>query len=145
MKFRDDKLARILAKTGGKCYYCGAPISGDRSFPGDDRPGAWNVDHLFPDGRNDLDNLVPSCVVCNARKGFMQPDDFFRLVGRDGPPGKPFSFVKFFFRLALWGFAIYGAHQFYLNHVVEDPSAKIKRFITHNADTFSRKLQSFRL
>jgi hypothetical protein len=50
MRYSDAKLLKILDKTRGKCFYCGVLTTGDRSFPGDDRPGAWNVDHLIPGG-----------------------------------------------------------------------------------------------
>ena len=119
MRFTEAKLIKIFAKTGGKCYYCYVPLSGDRSFPGDYRPGVWNVDHLFPDGGNDLDNLVPSCVPCNSRKGVLQPDDFFRVINKEDSQGKPFSFTTLILGVAFLGVVLVGVAVFFLNHKID--------------------------
>lgn len=53
---------RALARTGGRCFYCQAPIAGTYI--------AW--DHVVPlvaGGRNSVGNLVPCCRRCNAQKG----------------------------------------------------------------------------
>ena len=63
------KRDRILAKSGGKCWYCGCDLSGTR----------WQADHFHPlvrygDGDcayPEMDtekNLVPSCAPCNNYK-----------------------------------------------------------------------------
>ena len=50
--------ARILARDGHRCHYCGKP--------------ARTVDHVLPvaaGGTDDPSNLVAACRRCNARKG----------------------------------------------------------------------------
>jgi hypothetical protein len=76
-------------------------------------------------------------------KGPMMPDEFIRFLARGGASGKPYSFVNLLFRLALWGFAIYGAHQFCLNHLLVDPLSEIRRIVTPSARKVSRKNQLF--
>lgn len=52
-----SKWARIWAKSGGLCWYCGQP--------------AQQVDHVYPrdlGGGNEIDNLVPVCTWCNKSK-----------------------------------------------------------------------------
>lgn len=54
--------AAVWAKTKGRCWYCG-----DETNPFFD----FRVDHVHPvaaSGTDDLDNLVPSCHVCNSKK-----------------------------------------------------------------------------
>jgi len=69
----------VLAKTGGRCAYCGAVLG-----------RLWHRDHVVPlvrfkgvrwsfGGRNgcvnpeahDFDNIVAACVACNKSKGSM--------------------------------------------------------------------------
>lgn len=68
-----------MAKTGGLCWYCGLE--------------ACEVDHIIPFSlpskrrherpfaRNDIRNLLPSCVPCNRRKANKSIDDFRRASG----------------------------------------------------------------
>lgn len=64
-----SKRERILAKSGGKCWYCGCDLSGS----------IWHADHFHPIVRYgdgvcaypELDteiNLVPACAPCNKYK-----------------------------------------------------------------------------
>ncbi len=62
------KKLKIFWKYGGHCAYCGKKldISAD-PFDHDE----LIIDHLIPridGGTNDIDNLMPSCRVCNLRK-----------------------------------------------------------------------------
>jgi 5-methylcytosine-specific restriction endonuclease McrA len=55
--------ARVWARSGGRCWYCGVACN---PF------GGFCVDHLLPRARGggeDLANLVPSCPPCNTAKG----------------------------------------------------------------------------
>jgi len=54
-KFR----AKIWAKTGGACWYCGTQTNPWIDFC---------ADHYDNNGSNDLENLVPSCRTCNLKK-----------------------------------------------------------------------------
>lgn len=50
---------RVIAKTGGRCWYCG--VRSDR----------MTVDHIVPHSRGgtqDLGNLIPACPACNLEK-----------------------------------------------------------------------------
>jgi len=61
-----QKTARILAKTGGRCFWCEAPLQS--SVAG---PDFYQVDHVVAvrdGGTNDEDNLVPACTVCNLKR-----------------------------------------------------------------------------
>lgn len=57
--------ARVYAKTGGKCVYCGDM--------------AEAIEHLIPKckgGSNNIENLFPSCNKCNLSKGSKTIHDF---------------------------------------------------------------------
>lgn len=63
--------ARVLEKTGGKCYHCSCDLH-----------SAWEIDHLVPrakGGRHAFANLVPSCISCNQDKSDTMPDDWAAL------------------------------------------------------------------
>ncbi|AUR89444.1 HNH nuclease [Vibrio phage 1.123.O._10N.286.48.F3] len=63
-----NKRDLILAKSGGKCWYCGCHLNGAR----------WQADHFYPvirvgkEMRNpefdNFENMVPSCAPCNNFK-----------------------------------------------------------------------------
>ena len=56
-KHTHKEWATILASYHGRCVYCGAP--------------ATERDHIVPvtrKGRNDIENIVPSCRSCNSSK-----------------------------------------------------------------------------
>lgn len=73
MKKRED----VLKKSDGHCWYCGIVLG-----------KVWHIDHIKPiyrgnyfvtkDIRGDdhFDNLVPSCSVCNLRKGVLSVESF---------------------------------------------------------------------
>lgn len=55
--------AAVWAMSNGACSYCGCQTN-----PFDD----FTVDHVHPvilGGTDDIENLVPACRSCNARKG----------------------------------------------------------------------------
>lgn len=59
--------AAILAKTGGRCVYCGIRLTTKR-----DQPNSFHVDHVLSvrDGATDDPALlVPACASCNQDKG----------------------------------------------------------------------------
>ena len=79
---RQDVARRYGARPGSvtttPCTYCGEQLTYDwtdhrrvRLFASDGRPTPC-LDHVVPlaaNGPHTADNLVPSCVSCNARKG----------------------------------------------------------------------------
>lgn len=69
--------AAILAKTGGKCTYCGIVLTMIR-----DKPNSFHVDHLLAvrDGAtNDPALLVPACGDCNQKKGAKTLTEFIAM------------------------------------------------------------------
>lgn len=48
----------LMERSGGKCEWCGRDVGGSRA----------TVDHIDPDGGNDLGNLALLCRPCNSRK-----------------------------------------------------------------------------
>lgn len=72
--------AAVWEKSAGRCWYCGLLTNPWRTFC---------IDHLVPwlTGGNALDNLVPCCKRCNARKKSRTAEDFRReLVARGELP-----------------------------------------------------------
>ena len=62
-KFSSALKQAVWDKTDGYCYYCGKKLKPWQTF---------SIDHVIPviqGGTDDLENLVPSCKQCNARKG----------------------------------------------------------------------------
>lgn len=61
-KYSAIKKSHVLAKTSGRCAYCGVPLS-DESL---------TIDHIHPKnhgGDNSVPNLLASCRPCNTAKG----------------------------------------------------------------------------
>lgn len=59
--------AIVMAKTGGKCTYCGVVLTTQR-----DLPNSYHADHVLSvrDGATDDPGLlVPACADCNQKKG----------------------------------------------------------------------------
>ena len=66
----------VLAKTSGKCVYCGVSIT---ATPG--LPNSYHADHVLPvksGGADAIANLVPSCRSCNLKKGAKTISDLLR-------------------------------------------------------------------
>ena len=56
-----SKKAKVYAKYGGHCGYCGRKLS----------PTSMTVDHIVPvsrGGGNSIENLMPCCRECNEAK-----------------------------------------------------------------------------
>jgi len=67
--FKSSTKQAVWDKTDGTCYYCGRPLKPWETF---------SIDHVIPKskgGDDSIENLVPSCRLCNSRKGA-------RLYGR---------------------------------------------------------------
>ena len=59
-KISSNKAVAVYNKTRGHCWYCGKELDGD-----------FQIDHANPrrnGGSDDIDNLLPSCKVCNSKK-----------------------------------------------------------------------------
>lgn len=61
---------QVYRKYNGHCAYCGCKLEYKD----------MQVDHVIPvygkDGSNDLDNLMPTCRMCNFYKSIYSLDDF---------------------------------------------------------------------
>jgi len=56
-----------------KCFYCGCDLN----------KHTWNLDHYTPKskgGKNNFDNLRPSCKKCNTSKSDMPYEQFIKHV-----------------------------------------------------------------
>ena len=71
------KVHEVFMKTKGTCFYCGVELPEDTihlDWGGKEvsRRRNWHIDHVFPvskGGTDNIENLVPSCITCNADKG----------------------------------------------------------------------------
>src|SRR5262249_24421594 len=62
----------ILAKTSGRCWYCGCYLG-----------NGWHCDHQVPrsrGGSNELENLVPACQKCNDAKGGKTVEEYRQQI-----------------------------------------------------------------
>lgn len=67
----------VWDKSNGKCWYCGIMLSLDKR--------QFHVDHFISKangGGDNVENLVPSCHLCNIRKFNKGIDDFRELMER---------------------------------------------------------------
>lgn len=72
--------AKVMAKTSGRCIYCGVPLTTQR-----DQPNTYHADHLLSvkDGAtNDPALLVPACAKCNVKKGAKTLEQFISQTKR---------------------------------------------------------------
>lgn len=72
---------KILAKSGGRCWYCGLLL----------RDSIFCTDHLVPTSRggNDkIENLFPSCQNCNHEKADLKLEEYRLniIISADGAP-----------------------------------------------------------
>lgn len=82
---REQKRA-ILARDGGKCVYCGTPLTYDlvpaSSGKGFTSPEGFeypNLDHVIPrskGGADGAENRASSCSSCNSSKGARSVEEF---------------------------------------------------------------------
>lgn len=58
---------QVFNKTQGKCWYCGknTVFGNQKNKSGND---VFCVEHIDNYGGNDIENLVPSCFLCNKKK-----------------------------------------------------------------------------
>lgn len=84
-RFDDVQRQNIYNKFGGRCAYCGKPISIDE-MQIDQLVPPW---HRLSDGQlvknaargiDDDDNLMPSCHACNYYKSQLSLEDFRELL-----------------------------------------------------------------
>lgn len=73
MTWRRETRAKVHAKCGGRCAYCGTEITVE----------AMQIDHIHPrsfGGTNAIENLLPSCRHCNNYKAVFSLEEFRRMV-----------------------------------------------------------------
>ena len=84
--FDIETLERILAKTDGKCRFCGKKLS-PSNYGRRGRHGAWAVDHSVPvasGGTDHLNNLFASCYYCNENKADTHGASYKTRLRRNG-------------------------------------------------------------
>lgn len=70
----------VLAKTGGRCAYCGCELSKGRHVDHVE-PIRRNVDETCEYPENDCEeNYLPACASCNINKHSMPLESFRRLI-----------------------------------------------------------------
>lgn len=72
-----DYVTQILAREGGKCFYCLSDIN----------IGNCDLDHVVSQvngGDNGYRNIAASCHKCNTRKQAMDAEDYLRSIFRKG-------------------------------------------------------------
>lgn len=68
-----SKKEDVLAKTGGKCAYCGCDLS----------LRSMTIDHIQPQsqgGTHELENLLPACKTCNTYKGGRTVEEYKKYL-----------------------------------------------------------------
>jgi 5-methylcytosine-specific restriction endonuclease McrA len=78
--------ARVLAKSNGRCWYCGVVLD----------PIHAHVDHQVARVRGGRggDNLVAACKRCNCTKGVKTVDEFRLLLQRRAAGEPSFSYEQ---------------------------------------------------
>ena len=62
----------IWKKSGGRCHFCGRVL---RFYARVGEKGRWHIDHIVPlvrKGKDEVNNLLPICWVCNRLKWFLR-------------------------------------------------------------------------
>lgn len=75
MAFSKKIRQQVYDKCNGHCAYCGREIA----------YSDMQVDHIHPQykgGKDDFENLLPSCRMCNFRKGTLELEDFRKEIAR---------------------------------------------------------------
>lgn len=92
------QVARILAKSKGKCWYCGCQLTPHIQSHLSPLPTAINLEHQIPKtkgGTNREENLVYSCQTCNSSKGGSTVEEYrLRLQRKADPEISACNFLK---------------------------------------------------
>ena len=70
MKYNEETLRAIYAKTNGRCHLCSESIAFS-NYGKHGRRGGWELDHSVPlaeGGTDHLNNLLPAHTSCNRSK-----------------------------------------------------------------------------
>lgn len=70
-----SKINKLLLENNNKCHYCGIKVIKGENL---------HIDHMIPlckNGSHSINNLVPSCNVCNLKKGAKDYEEFFKKKG----------------------------------------------------------------
>jgi len=79
------KLARVWAKTGGRCWYCGRELVDQQKHRHEYMENWFVADHIEPKARGGTDalsNLTPACWVCNSSKGSKTLEEYRNHVAQ---------------------------------------------------------------
>jgi len=76
----ESKRKKVYRKCNGHCGYCGKPVAFEE----------FTIDHIKPvkifkqkmKSLNGIENLMPSCVLCNSRKGHLDLETLRKTLKR---------------------------------------------------------------
>lgn len=92
-KMSEKKRAAIYEKSNGRCFYCGAKLSYEIGLD-----NTMHIDHITPrakGGRNNIENLNPSCKLCNLSKGKKNLDEYrFYIATKERFKNEPVTLSK---------------------------------------------------
>jgi len=73
----------VLLRTATHCSYCTCEISTELPPT---HPQKATADHIIPvaeGGTDDIENLIPACLLCNEKRGTLSVEAFTRLLSHD--------------------------------------------------------------
>lgn len=88
MKYDEDTLRAIYAKTNGHCHICTKSIALS-NYGKHGKRGCWEVDHSIPlsrGGSDHLNNLLPAHTSCNRSKQAESSRAARRVYGKTRAP-----------------------------------------------------------
>lgn len=84
-KNKRNQVIAACNRQGYRCYYCSRQIEVNKPFVSQQRPHTATLDHYIPlsqGGKNNAQNRVAACYVCNQKKADAMPDVFLQ-AGRN--------------------------------------------------------------
>ncbi|MST48911.1 HNH endonuclease [Mobiluncus porci] len=79
-KFSNTILANKFSQFGGRCAYCGTPLTWERK-----KPNSVEFDHINPiscGGADTEENLLAACHICNYEKNDFRINEFRDYIQR---------------------------------------------------------------
>jgi 5-methylcytosine-specific restriction endonuclease McrA len=81
----------VYKKTNGRCWYCGRKLNinletilnhipEESKYQDGIKRHDFSVDHVVPNGKNNIENLVPCCKGCNASKHVRTLEHFRKIM-----------------------------------------------------------------
>lgn len=79
------KLVTVFNKTNGHCHFCGDSLVFEKYGVkySDNLDGSWEADHIIQKGKGgskDIENCLPSCMLCNRLRWHRKGKDLRDLI-----------------------------------------------------------------